>query len=181
MDTRHYTPAIDVWALGVLFGELIYLEPMFQGGKPEPNGVAKDQLLKIFGKLGVPSTESWPSLHDLPGWRHAGEWPELAGLPSSADATRLLREVLVGRLRACRQPSPADCNNAVSALLAMLHLDPTRRVSCKDAKNLPFFSAFQPHLLRGNVLAEYSKAWQQVYPLRKECRCKNCLNGVVVK
>jgi serine/threonine protein kinase len=40
LGTRHYTPAVDVWALGALFGELVLLSPMFPGGREE-DGVAK--------------------------------------------------------------------------------------------------------------------------------------------
>ena len=31
LGAQHYTPAVDVWAAGCIFGELITLRPLFQG------------------------------------------------------------------------------------------------------------------------------------------------------
>ena len=31
LGAQHYTPAVDVWAAGCIFGELVTLRPLFQG------------------------------------------------------------------------------------------------------------------------------------------------------
>lgn len=31
LGAQHYTPAVDMWAIGCIFGELITLKPLFQG------------------------------------------------------------------------------------------------------------------------------------------------------
>lgn len=40
LGARHYTPAIDLWAVGCIYAELLALRPIFKGeeAKPEPGG-----------------------------------------------------------------------------------------------------------------------------------------------
>ncbi|OAV84934.1 hypothetical protein PTTG_30936, partial [Puccinia triticina 1-1 BBBD Race 1] len=69
LGARHYSPAIDVWSVGCILGELLCLRPIFKGdeAKPEPHHASKkaaasgvpfqkDQLAKIFDVLGTPSS-----------------------------------------------------------------------------------------------------------------------------
>ncbi len=163
LGSRHYTPAVDVWALGALFGELVTLTAMFLGGKEESDGMAKDQLLKIFERLGKPDAVLWPTLVEMPLWDQAYSWSaELAACPTHADGTKALRDFLCRRMMAnSRKVSPAECNAAVNAMLAMLTFDPSQRITCKQAKELPFFA--NPNQLRGNVLAELGPNWQSFY------------------
>lgn len=63
LGARHYTPSVDIWSVGCIMGELLYLRPMFKGdeAKHDPHskkggsGVPfqKDQLQKIFDTLGL--------------------------------------------------------------------------------------------------------------------------------
>ena len=48
LGAQHYTPAVDVWAIGCIFGELISLKPLFQGDerKQPPNAFQINQLEK---------------------------------------------------------------------------------------------------------------------------------------
>ena len=165
LGARHYTPAVDVWSLGALFGELILLGPLFQGGAEEPDGMAKDQLLRIFERLGRPDAAVWPTLIEMPLWDQASQWTaELAACPSHQDGTRMLRELLTRRMMVQgRKVSPAECNAAINALLLMLAFDPSQRIICKAAKELPFFANANPAQLRGNVLAEFGSNWQSFY------------------
>tara|TARA_B110000977_G_scaffold119801_2_gene154359 strand:+ start:18692 stop:20716 length:2025 start_codon:yes stop_codon:yes gene_type:complete len=56
-----YGPAIDVWSLGCIFGELLQLKPLFTG-KSEI-----DQINKISNILGVPNENVWSGFSRLPG------------------------------------------------------------------------------------------------------------------
>lgn len=76
MGTRHYTPAIDMWAVGCIWGELLSLRPLFKGeeakmeGKGKPSAVLQtDQMAKIVDILGPPSKERWPTIDTMPEWR----------------------------------------------------------------------------------------------------------------
>ncbi|KAJ6378337.1 hypothetical protein OIU78_028559 [Salix suchowensis] len=68
LGAKHYTSAIDMWAVGCIFAELLTLKPLFQGAeaKSTPNPFQLDQLDKIFKVLGHPTLEKWPTLASLP-------------------------------------------------------------------------------------------------------------------
>lgn len=70
LGAKHYTSAVDMWAVGCIFAELITLKPLFQGVevKASPNPFQLDQLDKIFKVLGHPTIEKWPTLMNLPHW-----------------------------------------------------------------------------------------------------------------
>lgn len=68
LGARHYTPSVDMWSAGCIYGELLALRPMFKGEeakvdnttskKTASGGVPfqKDQLNKIFEVLGTPTS-----------------------------------------------------------------------------------------------------------------------------
>lgn len=71
LGAKHYTSAVDMWAVGCIFAELLTLKPLFQGAeaKSTPNPFQLDQLDKIFKVLGHPTLEKWPTLAHLPHWQ----------------------------------------------------------------------------------------------------------------
>ncbi|XP_062148377.1 cyclin-dependent kinase E-1 [Alnus glutinosa] len=71
LGAKHYTSAVDMWAVGCIFAELLTLKPLFQGAevKATPNPFQLDQLDKIFKVLGHPTPEKWPTLPNLPHWQ----------------------------------------------------------------------------------------------------------------
>ncbi|KAG4998871.1 hypothetical protein AAZX31_08G002900 [Glycine max] len=71
LGAKHYTSAVDMWAVGCIFAELLTLKPLFQGAevKATSNPFQLDQLDKIFKVLGHPTLEKWPSLASLPHWQ----------------------------------------------------------------------------------------------------------------
>lgn len=63
LGARHYTPAIDQWSMGCIFGELVGLRPMFKGeeakveagaerGKKGGVPFQKDQMSRVVEVLG---------------------------------------------------------------------------------------------------------------------------------
>ncbi|XP_044486105.1 cyclin-dependent kinase E-1-like [Mangifera indica] len=71
LGAKHYTSAVDMWAVGCIFAELLTLKPLFQGAeaKTTQNPFQLDQLDKIFKILGHPTPEKWPTLASLPHWQ----------------------------------------------------------------------------------------------------------------
>jgi len=55
-----YTTAVDLWAIGCIFGELLTNTPILQGQGE------LDQINKIFHLLGMPTNTTWPRWIHLP-------------------------------------------------------------------------------------------------------------------
>ncbi|KAK6204860.1 Serine/threonine-protein kinase SSN3 [Scheffersomyces amazonensis] len=73
LGARHYTPAIDLWAVGCILAELLSLRPIFKGeeAKIDINNkksvpFQKNQFQKIIEVLGTPNLKAWPSLNKYP-------------------------------------------------------------------------------------------------------------------
>ncbi|KAJ3297998.1 cyclin-dependent protein kinase [Borealophlyctis nickersoniae] len=63
LGARHYTKAVDMWAVGCIFAELLMRRPIFKGEEAKMDAkktipFQKDQILKIVDVLGLP-TSKW--------------------------------------------------------------------------------------------------------------------------
>ena len=61
LGARHYTTAIDIWAVGCVMAELASLRPIFKGEEAKLDSkknvpFQRDQLLKIFEVRGTPDS-----------------------------------------------------------------------------------------------------------------------------
>ncbi|KXZ54250.1 CDKD1 protein [Gonium pectorale] len=120
---RRYTSAVDIWAAGCIFGELLLRRPLFDGM------CDIDVLSKVFALTGTPGQEgNWPAARELPCFL---QFTETKPLP-------------------LRQVFPAASGDALDLLGRMLCLDPLRRISAAEALRHPYFSnnpAPTPHRL----------------------------------
>jgi cyclin-dependent kinase 8/11 len=71
LGSRHYTPAIDMWAVGCIFAELLSLRPIFKGEEAKMDSkksvpFQRNQMQKIVDIMGLPSKERWPLLSAMP-------------------------------------------------------------------------------------------------------------------
>lgn len=71
LGARHYTPAIDLWAVGCIFAELLSLRPIFKGEETKMDSkktvpFQRNQMGKIVEILGMPRREHWKGLIDMP-------------------------------------------------------------------------------------------------------------------
>lgn len=74
LGSRHYTPAIDMWALGCIFAELLSLRPIFKGEEAKMDSkktvpFQRNQMQKIVDIMGMPSKERWPLLPFMPEYQ----------------------------------------------------------------------------------------------------------------
>ncbi|CAJ0897991.1 6295_t:CDS:2 [Entrophospora sp. SA101] len=60
LGERQYTTAIDMWAIGCVFGEILMKTPILMGNSDI------NQLEQIFKLCGSPTEEDWPSFKKLP-------------------------------------------------------------------------------------------------------------------
>ncbi|KAH0842512.1 Serine/threonine-protein kinase ssn3 [Fonsecaea pedrosoi] len=79
LGARHYTPSIDLWAVGCIFAELLSLRPIFKGEETKMDSkktvpFQRNQMGKIVEILGMPRRENWKGLVDMP------EYPQLQSL-----------------------------------------------------------------------------------------------------
>ena len=73
-----------------------------------------DQIFKIFRVLGTPKEETWPNIHSLPNFKKS--FPKWAPQPLNQISTNL-------------------DSNGIDLLKAMIQLDPSKRISARDALN----------------------------------------------
>ncbi|KAL2269259.1 hypothetical protein VTJ83DRAFT_4105 [Remersonia thermophila] len=71
LGSRHYTPAIDMWAVGCIFAELLSLRPIFKGEEAKMDSkktvpFQRNQMQKIVDIMGMPTKERWPLLTSTP-------------------------------------------------------------------------------------------------------------------
>ena len=72
LGTRHYTPAVDLWAVGCILAELLSLRPIFKGeeAKIDLNNKKsvpfQKSITKIIEILGTPTTDIWNNLNKYP-------------------------------------------------------------------------------------------------------------------
>lgn len=151
LKSRHYTPAVDVWSLGAVFGGLLYSGTLFAGRTDT------DQLGEICKRLGTPDCALWPTLEDMPEWENAASWHGMSTITLRADAERQVESDMMSRYQ--QKARMAEIKQALKCFWGMLEYDPAARLSCKELKELQFFVGAS----RSNVLAEYGPDWKWFY------------------
>uniref|UniRef100_A0A4W5P9S9 Cyclin-dependent kinase 8 n=1 Tax=Hucho hucho TaxID=62062 RepID=A0A4W5P9S9_9TELE len=69
LGARHYTKAIDIWAIGCIFAELLTSEPIFHCRQEDiktSNPYHHDQLDRIFNVMGFPAEKDWEDIKKMP-------------------------------------------------------------------------------------------------------------------
>ncbi|RLW08251.1 hypothetical protein DV515_00003135 [Chloebia gouldiae] len=69
LGARHYTKAIDIWAIGCIFAELLTSEPIFHCRQEDiktSNPYHHDQLDRIFNVMGFPADKDWEDIKKMP-------------------------------------------------------------------------------------------------------------------
>ncbi|ONK75549.1 uncharacterized protein A4U43_C03F18060 [Asparagus officinalis] len=113
LGATKYGPAVDMWSVGCIFAELLHGKPILPG-KNEP-----EQLTKIFELCGTPDEINWPGVTKIPWYNN---------FKPSRPMKRRVREVFKHFDR-----------HALELLERMLTLDPSQRISAKDALDAEYF------------------------------------------
>jgi cell division cycle 2-like protein len=118
-----YGPAVDMWSVGCILGELITKEAILQG-----EGEI-DQIDKIFSLVGTPNDNNWPDFDKLPS---AGilRWKSIK---SGCD---LSRRFPVNSFAGGRTFLDA---NGFDLLRRLLTLDPKKRITADEAMQHSYF------------------------------------------
>ncbi|KAJ3125042.1 cyclin-dependent protein kinase [Nowakowskiella sp. JEL0407] len=165
LGTQHYTKAIDMWAVGCIFAELIKVQPIFDGKEVRPDSknvklipYQNHQVEKIFGILGTPSGKIVVFMCvDALKFDKVEKWPELKYLP---EYSKIPRKEHLNRLRDLfsRNKTMYISENSFDLLSLMLLYNPDHRISAEAALKHPYFE--DDPMPKENVL-EFE------YPLRK--------------
>lgn len=116
MGCGNYGFPIDMWAVGCVFFEMISGYPMFT--VHEEN----ELLVLIFSLFGTPSVGDWPELKNSKKFR----------IETFKNYPGKSLENLVPNL----------CDDGLDLLNSMLTLNPSQRISAKDALNHPYIMSF---------------------------------------
>lgn len=109
LGSKIYSTAIDVWSIGAIFYELAHKKPLFVGDSEI------GQIFKIFRTLGSPTDETWQNYGSLPEMKMTfPKW-------------KVNKEENIRKL--CRNFD----ETAIDLLTQMIHLEPSRRISVKQA------------------------------------------------
>lgn len=113
LGSEQYGAAVDVWAAGVVFAELLGHGPLFSASSDI------DQLAQVVRLLGTADLEHWAAAAQLPDW---GKFSFPAAPPTP------LSDVL-----------PDATPLALALLSRLLRYDPTQRVSANEALHDQYF------------------------------------------
>lgn len=112
---KHYTEAVDIWSVGIIFAELMLRTP-YLPGKDDV-----DQMDVTFRALGTPTEQIWPNVSNLPLYNALRVYPP----PSRQE----LRNRFI-----------AATDKALDFLILMTQLDPSRRCNSTQALLHEYFT-----------------------------------------
>ncbi|XP_055345719.1 cyclin-dependent kinase 7-like [Paramacrobiotus metropolitanus] len=113
---HRYGGAVDIWAVGCIFAEMLQRAPLFPGESD------MDQYIKIIQVMGSPSDTTWQDVRKLPSFIDVKECPPIP-------LEQIFRAVTADML---------------DFLKSCLLYEPTKRVTCEEALSLPAFTTRMP-------------------------------------
>lgn len=117
MGSRRYSTPVDIWSIGCIFAEMSNGRPLFPGTSES------HQLSLIFRALGTPNEEIYPDIGDLP------DYEKVAAQQSTVyPAPESLKSLC-----------PEMDDDMLDLLTRMMHYDPSKRITCAEAMEHPFF------------------------------------------
>lgn len=120
LGSANYGLAVDMWAVGCIFSEMITGNPLFNGHTDQ------EQLQKITRMFGPPTKENWPSLHVYPNSK------TLMGPETIRNEPAALSDFI--RTTELSNLGP----DGVDLLKRLMLYEPSKRISAADALEHPF-------------------------------------------
>lgn len=130
LGARHYTKAIDIWAIGCIFAELLTSEPIFHCRQEDiktSNPYHHDQLDRIFNVMGFPHDKDWEDIRKM---------PEHQQLMKDFKRSSYVNCNLMKYMEKHKVKSDSKAFHLLQKLLTM---DPTKRITSEQAMKDPYF------------------------------------------
>ncbi|XP_020570114.1 cyclin-dependent kinase 19 isoform X4 [Oryzias latipes] len=130
LGARHYTKAIDIWAIGCIFAELLTSEPIFHCRQEDiktSNPFHHDQLDRIFTVMGFPADKDWEDIRKMP------EYPTLQ---KDFRRTTYTNSSLIKYMEKHKVKPDSKVFLLLQKLLTM---DPNKRITSELALQDPYF------------------------------------------
>ncbi|KAK8067191.1 CMGC/CDK/CDK7 protein kinase [Apiospora hydei] len=112
---RHYSAAVDVWSVGLVFAELVMRAPYLAGN------TELEQIELICKGVGTPTEENWPGVTKLPEYTISNQITPVLGKDHY--------NALFGTVG----------NEGVDLLMKTLILDPRKRITARDMLKHPWW------------------------------------------
>lgn len=114
-----YSIYVDIWSIGCVFVEMLNNnKPLFRGNSEI------SQLMNIFMKLGTPNITDWPSVYkDCKFFKYPSKYPQWERKPIQSLCSR----------------EDLKANGGLDLLNRMFILNPSKRITPKQACKHPFF------------------------------------------
>jgi len=127
--SRKYGPAVDVWAAGMVFAELLGLTPFIPGQSDI------DQLARMQHTLGSITPQDWPAVEQLPDWHkisfaHSAGQPLAVLLPDAPPAALDLLQQLIVYDPQRRMTAAAALQHGYFTKVAALHSTALHTTRC---------------------------------------------------
>ena len=151
LGSKHYTPAVDLWAVGCIFAELLSLRPIFKGEEAKMDSHKKTvpfqrhQMQKIVEILGMPTKERWSTLVSMPEYAQLQSLSGTAGASSnkskaSGSLESWYSTTLQNNQYLSSSSTPSPGPEGFKLLAGLLEYDPEKRLSARQALEHPYFT-----------------------------------------
>ncbi|CAE6530770.1 unnamed protein product [Rhizoctonia solani] len=138
LGARHYTKAIDCWAVGCIFAELLALRPIFKGEEAKLDAkknvpFQRDQLTKIFDVLGTPTGRHVKHLAPVFSLYTSTEqqWPGLTSMPEYKSF--LMCERQENKFSQWYRQRSRNPDSGFDLMCQLFEYDPARRLDARGA------------------------------------------------
>ncbi|KAK7206039.1 Serine/threonine-protein kinase SSN3 [Myxozyma melibiosi] len=143
LGSRHYTPAVDIWAVGCIFAELLALRPIFKGEEAKMDSkktvpFQRNQMQKIIEILGTPTKESWPALPQYPEYHALASFKPYQNVLETWYNT--VPAATHGSQSSSQSQQPAASQRGFQLLQGLLEYNPLKRFTAEQAMQHPYFS-----------------------------------------
>ncbi|CAD6579051.1 MAG: cyclin-dependent protein kinase [Tremellales sp. Tagirdzhanova-0007] len=128
LGSKHYTAAVDLWATGCIYAELLSLRPIFKGDEAKLDSkktlpFQRDQMGKICEVLGPVKPEQWPGIVNMPEYKtYLATAPYLTPTPLPT-----------------WYHSRSNSSQGYDLLCKLFEWDPAKRLNAREALGHPWF------------------------------------------